>query len=390
MNLIGTAIAIKAIKKMTATPSKKTSPKNTNKSYSYDDSHYVYKLANEFSSPNASHRLRNCVYNIIKNTPEVTAVADSLIAKMSQIEKEKTAENNAVFISYVEPSEAITAKYDKACQDVSTIGFNAKVLKDEDSTFANLCYVLKTTSPTYPYSHDYKPSILTLDGVTLDKATFESGANPFESALSEYLKAHPTYQSDYESLMSEVAALEKKKLLLKVSSSKKEELENLRKKFEAVKSVYDHVGKLIEGSDKYKKLTPEQKAVLQQFFDIQSEFRVLSDKIILTHTKGLQLKGYGKPTEIQDIVEEIKQRGYELLSADEKEALGSVPSAVAGAVLQLSDEEFTGLIHNGFYTGDGFHAHSMVYEQLIENSVKEAQEQFKKLAAQKAESTQPQ
>lgn len=388
MNLIGMGIAIKAIQKMTETPSKKSSSKKETKP-SYDDSYHVYKLTDEFSSSSSSHRLRSCVYNIIKNTSEITAVADSLIAKMSQITEEKIAENKAEFISYVEPSEAVTAKYDKACQDVSTIGFNSKVLKDEDSTFANLCYVLKTTSPTYPYSHDYKPSILTLNGVKLDKATFESGANPFETALSEYLKTHPTYQSDYESLMSEVAALEKKKLLLKVSSSKKEELENLRKKFEGVKLVYDQVGKLIDSSVKYKNLTPEQKAVLQQFFEVQSEFRVLSDKIILTHTKGLQLKGYGRPTEIQAMVEEIKQRGYELLSADEKEALGSVPSAVAGAVLQLSDEEFTELIYDGFYTGDGFHSHSMVYEQLIENSVKEAQEQFKKLAAQKAEATQP-
>lgn len=394
MNLLALALIKKAVDQQShhRSSSSKKSSGSSEKRYTSSSSH-SYSLTEVLeASPNnysSSGKLKNCVYNIIQSTTELKAVVDSHIEKLEAAKQRRVAELNAELETYCEPSAVISEKYATAVANLNGIGFNARVVGDSDSDYGKFWYV--KPNPAGPHAAYYTaPHTLVLNGVVLDKQTFESGQNPFEIELAKYIQQHPTFKQDYDSLMAEIESLEKRKLALFLSSSKKEELAALRQKFESVKAVYDKVGEYAENIEKYKNLTPEQKEKLAQYFAAQEEFKTLSDAVLLSRSKSLQITGYGKPSDVQDLIEQSKSEAFDALTPEEQQALDVLPSTVASIVLSLDDEAFNDYTRGSYYYyGDSFYPSREVNEALIKSCTEKTREQYQLQKANAGSASQP-
>ncbi len=379
--------------------SSKSSINSNNDRHYNSSSSYTYKLLDSLepraSDGSAPGRLRNCVNSIIENTPEIMESLAPYIEALEKEQKQRELELNAELETYCEPSAKIVDEYKSSFEALSETGFEAKYLinppenpygPDPEIIYEEFLYVRPNPNGSHA-SYHVLPKDISLDGVQIKRSDIEAGINPFEKELNEYLKKHPTYQQDLETLTAAATSLENKKLALFLSSRKKEELASLQSKLQEVKSIYNHAKKLQESAEKFRNLTPEQRKKLTHFFEVHAQFEEISNNVSMCREKSLQIKGYGKPKYVKDLIELSEKNALASLTPEQRKKLDSIPSIVAEQVLALDDEEFTDLSHNYYYSGDGFHPKSDIRKKYISLCTEKTleQHQLNKASQQEAE-----
>ena len=380
MNLLSVAL-INASKKTPrhSSGSKKTSNNHEEKA----DDLVIYSLDEVLKSSedsNQNEELRYCIYNLIQSIPEMKAVVDSYVSKLESSRDSKVALLCGELESYCEPSAIIAEKYNNAISNLNSVGFTVEVLEDiVETEYGNLWYVKPNPfgSPLYCKA----PQTLMLDGVILDKETFESGKNPFEIELDAYLKNYPNFKQEYESLLAEIDSLEKRKIALALSSSKKEELARLKQKFESVNTVYNNICKYHEKIEKYKNLSPESRESISHFFAVQDEFSALSNEVLKLKSKISQINGGENPKDVKDLIEQSRVEAIDSLTQEEKQILEKIPSSIALIILNLDDKTFTEYAINYYYfPGDGFNPKKEINLNLIDACEMETRKQYRQKA----------
>lgn len=380
--------------------SSKSSINSNNSKHYNSSSDYTYKLIDSLEPKSydgsAPGRLKNCVNSIIENTPEIKDALAPYIEALEKEQNQREKELNAELETFCEPSARIVEKYTSAFEALSETGFEAKYLTnppgypkygpDPDVVYDDFLYVRPNPNGPHASYHSITKDI-SLDGVQIKRSDIEAGINPFEKELSEFLKKHPTYQKELDTLTAAASSLENKKIALFLSSRKKEELAALKEKLSKVNLISSQVKRYQESAEKFRKLSPEQKAKVTHFFDVHAQFEELSDNVSKSREKSLQNRGYGRPTYIQDLIELSDKNALASLTPEQRKKLDNIPSIVAEKVLALDDKEFTKLAKSYYYGSDGYHPRSVIRERFV-NLCREKtleQHQLNKAAQQEAE-----
>ena len=365
------------MRKRRSSRSNNSSSNKNNDRYGYgssSSSSTTYRLKNEINSF-SNHRMNACIYNLIKANPDFSQAIEAYMANMNTAKDNRIKELNAELETYCEPSAVIPEKYDSAFHDAFD-GFEipASLYGDPDSDYGKFWYV--KPNPNGPHaSYHTAPETLKLDGVILTKSEFEAGKNPFEGLYQSQIAIHKDYEQKYNEMSAKIADLEKRKFMLKISSKRREELDKLKAEFVDVKKTYDYITKLKANAEKYSHITPEQKEKMAKFFEVQSEFKELHEKVYTCREKSLQLMGYGRPTIVQDLIDKSKVEAYEMLTDEQKAKLDEIPEAISSAIVELDDKTFTTLA-KGSAPSSSRHSSGSVFYDIAEITLEQARKKY--------------